>query len=70
MVTRVQTAPPKPILVYDADCNFCRYWAKRWRQDAQQRGECVSLQEVKSQSRFPDVPPKEWEKAIHLVDID
>ncbi|HEV2319999.1 MAG TPA: DCC1-like thiol-disulfide oxidoreductase family protein [Verrucomicrobiae bacterium] len=66
----VKKAPARPILVYDADCNFCRYWARRWREDAANRGECISLQDGELGKRFPEVPRKEWEQAIHLIDTN
>jgi len=64
----VEKAPTRPTLVYDADCNFCRYWVARWREDADYRGECVPFQNPKVASRFPEISRKEWEKAVHLVD--
>ena len=29
---RVATPPPKPLMVYDGDCNFCTLWIRRWQQ--------------------------------------
>ena len=68
MVRYVKNPPARPILVYDDNCNFCRYWARRWREDAAWRGECISLQDGQLVSRFPEIPRNEWEKEIHLVD--
>lgn len=65
-----ETAPSQPVLVYDADCNFCKYWAARWRRDTRHGGECVALQDRKMAERFPEIPGKELERAIHLIDTD
>ena len=29
---RVATPPPKPLMVFDGDCNFCTLWIRRWQQ--------------------------------------
>jgi len=60
--------PTKPILVYDGDCNFCRYWASRWKQKAGNETECIALQDGQIASRFPEIPHREWESAVHLID--
>ena len=28
----VRDAPPKPLLIFDGDCHFCRRWIERWRE--------------------------------------
>jgi len=28
----IATPPPKPLLVFDGDCNFCTLWIRRWQQ--------------------------------------
>jgi predicted DCC family thiol-disulfide oxidoreductase YuxK len=65
-----KVAPSRPLLVYDADCNFCRYWAARWSEDASHNGQCIPLQDDRLAARFPQIPRKEWENAIHLIDTD
>ena len=29
---RVATPPPKPLMVFDGDCNFYAFWIRRWQQ--------------------------------------
>lgn len=68
MLLDSKKAPLRPILVYDADCNFCRYWVRRWQKDAAETGDCIPLQDGRLSIQFPEISRKEWEKAIHLID--
>ena len=29
---RVAAPPPKPLMIFDGDCNFCTLWIRRWQQ--------------------------------------
>ncbi|MFQ5742330.1 MAG: lipase maturation factor family protein [Acidobacteriota bacterium] len=56
---------PKPILIYDGDCRFCRIWVDYWKSLA---GDVVGLapsQEVAS--RFPQIPQQAFESSVQLV---
>jgi len=30
-LTTVAHPPARPLVVFDGDCGFCRYWLARWR---------------------------------------
>ncbi len=55
----------KPLLVYDADCGFCRYWVKRWQHVTVDRINYAPYQEVASD--FPEIPISAFEKSVKLI---
>ena len=59
--------PPeeKPILVWDGECGFCRYWVTRWEQISEGKIIFRPYQEVAQQ--FRDIPLKEFKKASRLI---
>ena len=62
------TAPDKPLLVYDGDCEFCRKWIARWRHRTGDRVEYAAFQQVAE--RFPEIPIERFREAVHLRLID
>lgn len=67
---RVASPPPKPLLIYDGDCNFCKYWVARWRKITGERVDFLPLQSEELARRFPEVPRSELETAVHLIEPD
>ncbi len=65
---RVANPPPKPLLLFDADCHFCRRWIERWRETTGDRVEYLSSQEAGG--RFPEIPQREFENAVQLVETN
>jgi len=61
----------QPVLLYDADCGFCRKWIARLaRWDKQKRIRCVPAAE---RAGVPDLPPLSdtaLARAMHLVTPD
>ena len=58
----------RPLLVYDGDCTFCRFWIDDWKSLT---GDCVAyapFQEVASQ--FPEIPPENFRKSVQLITPD
>lgn len=63
------TNPPSfPILIWDGECKFCKWWKTRWELKTSNQLSFKVYQEVASQ--FPDIPLKEFKKASRLIDID
>ena len=54
----------KPLLVYDNDCDFCRYWIAQWQHITGDRIDYAPYQEVASQ--FPDIPLSAFESSVQL----
>ena len=55
----------KPLLVYDNDCDFCRYWIAQWQHVTGDRIDYVPYQEVASE--FPDIPLSAFESSVQLI---
>jgi predicted DCC family thiol-disulfide oxidoreductase YuxK len=62
----VSNPPEKPLLVFDGACHFCRRWIERWRELTLGAVEYLPLQEVAE--RFPEIPPENFERAVHFID--
>ncbi|MBI1930250.1 DUF393 domain-containing protein [Candidatus Poribacteria bacterium] len=55
-----------PLLIYDGDCNFCRYWIARWEHLTGDRVVYAPFQAVAGQ--FPEIPLARFETAVHLIE--
>lgn len=55
-----------PLLVYDDECKFCRYWVARWRHLTGARVRYAPSYRVASQ--FPEIPPEQFESAVQLIE--
>jgi predicted DCC family thiol-disulfide oxidoreductase YuxK len=60
----------KPLLIYDGDCNFCRYWIERWRRTTGDQVDFAPFQDSIVMGRFPELPRDQCESAVHLIDPD
>ncbi|HVM61546.1 MAG TPA: lipase maturation factor family protein [Verrucomicrobiae bacterium] len=69
-VGRTAAPPPKPVLVFDGDCNFCRRWVSRWRDATGDRVEYVPFQHPSVAERFPELPREQCEQSVQLIDTD
>ena len=67
---RVAKPPPKPLMVYDGECNFCKYWANRWRQMTGETVAYTPLQNRQLEIDFPEIPQREFENAVHFIESD
>src|SRR5207248_8218574 len=63
---RVSNPPPKLLLIWDADCDFCRLWIERWRQITGDKVDYATYQEIAD--RLPEISPHEFQRAIALVE--
>lgn len=65
----MESAPtPRPVLVYDGDCAFCRYWVDYWRR---MTGEAIEYQPWQSvAARYPMVAGADFARAIYLFEPD
>ncbi len=56
------------LMIYDGDCGFCTYWARRWRTKIGPQLEIVPLQD---EEKRPDMlTTTELEEAVHLLGPD
>lgn len=60
--------PPEdlPVLIWDGECGFCRYWVTHWSLKTQGSINYKTYQEVAD--HFPDIPLKEFKKASRLIE--
>lgn len=61
-------APTSPILIWDGDCAFCKFWKTRW--ELQTEGKLAFRTYQESAALFPDIPIKEFKKASRLITPD
>ena len=62
---RVAVPPARPVVVFDGDCKFCRFWIRRWKSVTGDQVEYVPYQEAAP--RFPEIPEAEFRRAVQLV---
>ena len=61
-------AHPRPLLVYDADCGFCVYWARYWRKLS---GDAVDYQPYqKVAAQHPEIPLADFQRAVQYIARD
>ena len=65
---RVKNPPVRPLVIYDADCDFCRFWIARWRHVTAERVDYVSSQEIAGD--YPEIPREDYQRAVLLVNAD
>ena len=59
---------PKPVLIYDGRCGFCRIWLDYWRQLTADRIEYLASQDAGD--RFPQIPREAYSQSVQLVRPD
>src|SRR6476646_2638038 len=65
---RVSNPPPKPLLIWDGDCDFCRLWIERWREMTAGKVDYTTYQEAGD--HFPEIPPDEFNRSLVLIQPD
>ncbi len=68
MSVRVSNPPPKPLMVWDGECHFCRRWIERWREITSGEVEYVTYQEAAN--RFPEIPVEQFKRAVAFIEPD
>src|ERR1039457_3191995 len=67
---RAATPPPKPLLVFDGDCNFCTLWIRRWQQMTGDAVDYLPSQAASVATQFPGVPREQFNTAVQLIETD
>jgi predicted DCC family thiol-disulfide oxidoreductase YuxK len=52
-------------MVFDGDCDFCRFWIARWKPRLGPSTDFRPFQE--EAARFPEIPVEAFRRAVHLV---
>lgn len=66
----VASPPAKPLLVFDGDCGFCRYWIERWRRETVDAIDYQPYQDPHVADRFPELPLERFARAVQLIEPD
>jgi lipase maturation factor 1 len=59
-------ADERPVMVFDADCRFCRRWIARWRRRTKRRVSYLAFQKLGD--RYPEISRKACETAVQFRD--
>ena len=65
---RVSNPPPKPLLIWDGECHFCRRWIERWREITGSAVDYATSQE--SGERFQEIPREQFERSVIYIEAD
>jgi predicted DCC family thiol-disulfide oxidoreductase YuxK len=68
MRLRVSKPPPKPLMIWDGECHFCKRWIERWREIT--AGEVDYLTYQLAASRFPEIPIEQFKRAVAFIEPD
>ena len=68
--TKVTAVPAKPLMVFDGDCRFCRFWIVRWQQATGNKVDYIESQDASVASRFPELSKERFEKSVQLIETD
>jgi len=66
----VASPPPKPLLIYDGDCNFCTLWIRRWQHITEGSVDYLPCQDPSVAAQFPEIPREQFETAVQLIQPD
>lgn len=61
----MQEHAPKPLLVYDGDCGFCRFWVDYWRKLTAAQIDYAPFQEAAQ--NFPDIPLERFQQSVQFI---
>ena len=67
---RVALPPPKPLMVFDGDCNFCTLWIRRWQQMTGDAVDYLPSQAAGIAAQFPEIPHERFDAAVQLIETD
>ncbi len=59
---------PRPLLIFDGECDFCRRWIASWRWKTGDLIEYAPYQDAST--RCPNIPSESLQQAVHLVEPD
>src|SRR5271155_706631 len=66
----VAAPPPKPLMVFDGDCNFCTLWIRRWRQMTGEAVDYLPAQNANIAAQFPEIPRERFDTAVQFIETD
>ncbi len=67
---RVSNPPKKPLVIFDGDCGFCRYWILRWQRLTGDAADYLPQQEPRIGKEFPELDPSALQESVHFITTD
>jgi predicted DCC family thiol-disulfide oxidoreductase YuxK len=67
---RVAAPPPKPLMIFDGDCNFCTLWIRRWQQMTGEAVDYLPSQDPAVAKQFPEIPHERFQTSVQLIETD
>src|SRR5438094_2518564 len=68
MHLRVSNPPPRPLMIWDGECHFCKLWIERWREITAGNVDYATYQEAAA--RFPEIPVEQFKRAVAFIEPD
>jgi len=68
MRLRVSNSPPKPLMIWDGECHFCKMWIERWRQITGGKVDYATYQQAAH--LFPEIPVDQFKHAMAFIEPD
>ena len=65
---RVSNPLPKPLLIWDGECLFCKMWIERWREITAGKVDYLTYQQAASQ--FPEISLDQFKRAMAFIEPD
>src|SRR5438874_2461704 len=65
---RVSNPPPKPLMIWDGNCHFCRRWVERWREITRDQVDYEISQQIGD--RFPEIPREQFERSVIYIETN
>ena len=69
-LSQVASRPVKPLLIYDGDCNFCKFWVARWQRSTAGCVEYIASQDPRVAQQFPELPREIFQNSIQFIETD
>lgn len=67
---QVASRPAKALMIYDGDCNFCKFWIIRWQRSTVGRVEYVASQDSRVAEQFPELTREQFEGSVQFIETD
>jgi predicted DCC family thiol-disulfide oxidoreductase YuxK len=67
---QVAYPPAKPLVIYDGDCTFCRFWVLRWQHTTGEWVDYRPFQDSEVDAQFEELATERLQTALHFIETD
>jgi predicted DCC family thiol-disulfide oxidoreductase YuxK len=57
-------------MIYDGNCNFCKFWIVRWQEATAGSVDYLPSQDARVAEQFPELPRERLDAAVQLIETD